>query len=364
MSKKIIYHLYPGYRGGVAMVIKELTKRLSIKGFKINIITSDTPNNELFELEKYGVTLLPTKFYTIREAYFFPSFKFVKYIKSIRNSIVHIHGYHTLASFFSLLFIDKKTNLVIFQPYFHGRSGNKIRNLLLKFYRYIFNACINKIDTYIFISHYEKANFRRHFFIGDNKIYVIPSGFDFEELLRHKWKKRSAQVKNILYVGRIVEHKNVDKLIKALIYLDKDVRLTIIGKGPKSEEIKYLIEKLKVKNRIKWISYLPREKLLQEYSKADLFVLPSTYESFGLVIGEAALIGCPVIVASSQALKQFVDHKIAYGIEPPITSKKIYEAIVSMKLVSPRKRAIKYFKDWNDVVSMLVTKVYYESRDK
>lgn len=360
MSEKVVYYIYPGYRGGVTMVIKELAKRLSIKGFKINIITSDIPNNELFELKKYGVTLLPTKFYTIREAYFFPSFKFAKYIKSIRNSIVHIHGYHTLASFFALLFIDKKTNLIVFQPHFHGRSGNKIRNLLLKFYRYAFNACINKIDKYIFVSHYEKANFRKQFFIGDNKIYVIPNGFDFEELLGHKWKKRSAQVKNILYVGRIVEHKNVDKLIKALVYLDKDVRLTIIGKGPKSDEIKYLIEKLKVKNRIKWISHIPREKLLQEYSKADLFVLPSTYEAFGLVVGEAVLVGCPVIVANSQALKQFVDNKIAYGIDPPITNKKIHKAIVSIRLISPRNRAMKYLKDWDEVVDMLTKKVYGE----
>jgi len=360
MSKKVVYHIYPGYRGGVTMVIKELAKRLSIKGFKINIITSDVPDNELFELKKYGVTLLPTKFYTIREAYFFPSFKFIKYIKSIRNSIVHIHGYHTLASFFALLFIDKKTNLIVFQPYFHGQSGNKLRNMLLKIYKHIFNLCVGKVDKYIFISQYEKANFEKRFFIDSAKVYVIPSGFDFGELLKYHWKKRPAQVKNILYVGRIVEHKNVDKLIKALVYLDKDVKLTIIGKGAKSEDIMYLIEKLGIKNRIKWLPYVPREELLEEYSKTDLFILPSIYETFGLVVGEATLIGCPVIVANSQALKQFVDNKIAYGIELPITDKKIYEAIVSARLVSPRSRAIKYFKDWDDVVDMLIEKVYNE----
>jgi glycosyltransferase involved in cell wall biosynthesis len=152
----------------------------------------------------------------------------------------------------------------------------------------------------------------------------------------------------ILYVGRIVKHKNVYKLVESLKYLE-NARLTIIGSGDYEKEVKKVIEKFNLQNRIQWKKNLPYEELLKEYCNADVFVLPSIYEAFGMVVGEATLIGCPTLVANSYALTEFVDAGLAEGLSMPVNSREIAEKIKKMPDKSPREKAIEYFRDWDEV---------------
>lgn len=110
--------------------------------------------------------------------------------------------------------------------------------------------------------------------------------------------------KNVLYVGSISKRKNVELTVKAFInYLqnnldDKKSQLVIIGKGSKSytNYCKSLIPK-DLRERIIWIEFLKNAQLKYIYQRADVFLLPSKQEIFGMVLLEAMYFGVPVIAS-------------------------------------------------------------------
>lgn len=98
-------------------------------------------------------------------------------------------------------------------------------------------------------------------------------------------------VKNFLYVGRLAEEKNLKLLIEAFNDMP-ELKLKIIGFGSKESELKVL-----AKDNIIFTGAIDNKDLSQHYCKADVFVLPSNAEPWGLVVEEALNNGCPVIVS-------------------------------------------------------------------
>ena len=94
-----------------------------------------------------------------------------------------------------------------------------------------------------------------------------------------------------IYVGRLIELKNISLLIETFNKNGKP--LTIVGKGELEQELKS-----KAKSNISFIGFVDNEKLGEIYQSHDVFILPSTYEAWGLVVEEALYWGLPVIVSN------------------------------------------------------------------
>ena len=96
--------------------------------------------------------------------------------------------------------------------------------------------------------------------------------------------------KRFLYVGRLIECKNLRFLIER--FNESGKSLTIAGKGPLEKELKEL-----AKENIEFIGFIANEKLPEVYKAHDIFVLPSRTETWGLVVEEAIYWGLPVITS-------------------------------------------------------------------
>ena len=111
-----------------------------------------------------------------------------------------------------------------------------------------------------------------------------------EELF--KGKPKSTKKKEVLFVGRMVAHKGVPQLIgliENLIAQDKlNLRFHFVGNGP-------LTDRLPKHENIKHTPFIAPEKLPQVLEETGFFILPSTYEAWGVVVQEALLMGTPVI---------------------------------------------------------------------
>ncbi|MBD1398051.1 glycosyltransferase [Pontibacter sp. JH31] len=97
---------------------------------------------------------------------------------------------------------------------------------------------------------------------------------------------------------RLVDGKGIEDLLhatKALLNKGVKVRLRIGGTGQKAIYYRQLAEGLEISEKIEWLGELSREAALWEYQKCDAFVLPSYYESFGIVYIEALACGKPII---------------------------------------------------------------------
>ncbi|WP_312083564.1 glycosyltransferase [Epilithonimonas hominis] len=110
---------------------------------------------------------------------------------------------------------------------------------------------------------------------------------------------------NMVYVGRLGKVKNVQMLIRAFSRLIKqDVRLTVVGNGSELENLKMLADELQCADRVIFTGFVKEpSKFL---ANADLFVLPSFSEGFGIAAVEAMLLKVPVLCSNVGGIPEFV----------------------------------------------------------
>ncbi|HEV2992912.1 MAG TPA: glycosyltransferase [Acidimicrobiia bacterium] len=119
----------------------------------------------------------------------------------------------------------------------------------------------------------------------------------------------------LLFVGRIQPLKGVDVAVRALAALRaRDAELVVVG-GPSGADgppevarLRALAEDLGVTARVRWVRPVPHDRLADWYRAADVCLVPSRSESFGLVALEAAACGTPVVAANVGGLRTLVDH--------------------------------------------------------
>lgn len=106
--------------------------------------------------------------------------------------------------------------------------------------------------------------------------------------------------KYLIGVGRLVKRKGFEYLIKSLKLLNEDVECLIIGDGPEKENLQQLAVNLGLKQRVNLLGYLSEEeKKFQYLAAADIFVLSSLHEGFGIVLQEAMQVGLPIIATDN-----------------------------------------------------------------
>jgi glycosyltransferase involved in cell wall biosynthesis len=134
--------------------------------------------------------------------------------------------------------------------------------------------------------------------LAREKLAILPRGLDTELFsTSHRkedfWKKRGAKGKVALYVGRISKEKELDFLARVATGMGKNeaISFAFVGEGPFLEELKR-----KVPQGI-FTGVLRGEALSQAYASADLFVFPSTTDTYGNVVVEAMASGLPVVVS-------------------------------------------------------------------
>jgi glycosyltransferase involved in cell wall biosynthesis len=100
-----------------------------------------------------------------------------------------------------------------------------------------------------------------------------------------------------LYVGQLLQRKNIDKVIRAFSYMsDGADSLRIVGSGPEEQHLQNLIIELGLVNQIVMTGPKAGNALLEEYARANTLVLASTNEVWGLVVNEALASGLHVVV--------------------------------------------------------------------
>ena len=115
--------------------------------------------------------------------------------------------------------------------------------------------------------------------------------------------------KIVLFVGRLVSIKGVDRLLKAFVGVSaalQNVILMIVGDGPEKENLISLASTLGIYDKVVFTGRLEGPELYACYLLGDLFVLSSHYERYGAVVNEALLAGMPVIVSSTAGASELI----------------------------------------------------------
>lgn len=144
---------------------------------------------------------------------------------------------------------------------------------------------------------------------------AVPTGIEFFPQATHALNFRQSYEippgdRLLLYVGRVAPEKNLAMLVEAFARVasgEPSLRLVLVGAGPYEGALEGLARRLHVDSRVTLTGRIARDDLPSVFKEAELFVFPSTTETQGLAIGEAALHGVPAVVVNEGGAPEFVE---------------------------------------------------------
>ena len=228
----------------------------------------------------------------------------------------------------------------------------------------------------------EKAFFMDHYHIPIEKLWVVPCGVDLD-LFRpadgidsRKQLNLDEEAPIVLYVGRFVPIKGLSRLIDSMGYIQDHPSLQLVlvgGDGAESPAYRKLLSELEnmgLAGEVIFTGRIDQKMLPLYYSAADVLILPSYHESFGLVAVESLACGTPVITTSVGAMptiiKDGINGLIVKDIAPQSFARQI-ETILSKTRshsVSPGNiRASVIHMSWKTAATILLN-VYREAMER
>ena len=132
--------------------------------------------------------------------------------------------------------------------------------------------------------------------LGARGVNVVPNGIDWQEIERIDPSKRES---DIVYVGRLAAHKNIDLLLQAVSIAKSkapDLRVAIIGDGPEMKRLRSLVKEMNLEKNVEFFGFLESySDALALMKSSRAFASPSTREGFGMAALEANACGLPVV---------------------------------------------------------------------
>lgn len=227
---------------------------------------------------------------------------FFKLYKLNEYDIIHTHGLLPDGYIGAKLGSLFKIPVVV---HVHDSYLEKIYKENARFLRCIFHAAKALISV---------SNFQNEILKGlvgsenEGKCKVVynginPSLFSFNE------NKHSVRNNRLLFIGNLIPVKGLDVLLKAISLLKDEnftVQLDIIGKGSSKNIYEKCIRDLNLGSQVKFLGIVDNSKLPQILNRYSGFVLPSRYETFGIVLIEAMSAGVPVLGSSAGAIPEII----------------------------------------------------------
>ncbi len=171
-------------------------------------------------------------------------------------------------------------------------------------------------DKVIAVSHYTKGIVVEKYGIPEDKVEVAHNGVDLSEKpvgkeLLESLKKAGKKI--VLFVGRITLQKGPDYFLEAareVINCSDDIIFVVAGSGDMDRQIMRQAAELGITDRVLFPGFIRGDELHGLYKAADLFVMPSVSEPFGLTPLESLVNGTPVLVSKQSGVSEVLTHAL------------------------------------------------------
>jgi glycogen(starch) synthase len=231
---------------------------------------------------------------------------------------------------------------------------------------------VNRSQRVIACSHYMREQIVDIFGVAEKRISVIPNGIDPDdlqaqspaELERLRSEFAAPEEKLVLLIGRLVYEKGFQLALEAMPRVIEEApgtRFLVAGSGTHEAELHRQAEELGLMEHGTFLGWIGDDVLHSLYRIADLTVVPSIYEPFGLVALEAMASGCPCIVADTGGLREVVVHEeggLRFRADDPEALAEVAIRVLSddelgQRLVADAYEHVRRF-DWGDVAEQTV----------
>lgn len=328
-----INYEYPPIGGGGGISNARIVKELS-KQHKIDVVTSHFHGLPRYEreghIQLYRVPVLARKdknTASLLSLISFPPPAIFKSLFTLRQKKYNlVHSYFAIPSGLAGLIIAKTLGLPHVLTIIGGDVYDPTKRLSP--HRY---PLLNRVVAYILdhsdrvvaISNDVRQRTLDHYKIK-RPIEVIGLGLKMQsnaakpESSKDRIPSSVGKKFTMVTVGRLVKRKGLDNFIRSLSLLsDKNYRAVIIGEGPERAELHALTRRLGLEHRVEFTGFISESLKCQHLAKADIFVLPSIHEGFGLVYLEAMQWGLPIVAGSVGGQTDFLtDEQTGFLVSP------------------------------------------------
>jgi glycosyltransferase involved in cell wall biosynthesis len=277
-------------------------------------ILNSPPGVEIVEFDDSGTRLANT----VRLA------RSVVRLAAARNpQIAHLHSTYAGAALRPLLKLNRAATKVIYCPHgwaFDRDSAPRMRRAVMRMERTLALLC----DAVVCVSDYEmRAAVRCG--LPRNRLVLICNGVPREapvtghHLDAVQWPPG---MRRILFVGRFDRQKGVDVLLEAMGHLRNEAFAYLAGAAVLGDSAASQLP-----DNVRTTGWLSPARLESYYRTADVLVIPSRWEAFGLIAAEGMRAGLPIVATRVGALPELVDDGVTGVIVPPNDSRELAAAI-------------------------------------
>lgn len=335
MKRNVLFVVDEKRMGGVSVLLEDILNMINIKNYSIDVLVLHNNGSMLNNLPKdvniiYGTSYFEAIDYTLKEVLKSGDFKRIYHkIKvildmktgNIKNTIIRERK-KILNKNYDVEIAFKDGFTALFTIF--GNSKTKIHWLHYEYkkinpnakYDKLFKRILPKFDKIIAVSEGVEQAFNKIYHL-ENKTSIIPNLVNTDKIIKKSKEKSDVILSksdiNFVSVGRLHIQKGYDILIEVVHdlnksnFLPKNFKLRIYGDGPEKFTLNSLIRKYHLEDKIYLLG-----KVMNPYKyvkNSDLFILPSRYEPFGLVIIESMTLGVPVLATENHATSKIIQNR-------------------------------------------------------
>jgi len=319
----------PRIIGGISPHVYNLSKSLARNGAKVYVVTCDFPGAPQHEIAD-GVEVFRVDSYKNPS----PDFATWVYLMNVnlqkeaaaivnglggKVDIFHAHDWLVANAGIGLKHIFRKPLLATIHSTEIGRRNG---------IHFDYERMIHETEAWltyeawkvICCSDYMVSHVKWAFGLPVDKLVMIPNGVDVEayaktentDLSGFRGKFALPEEKIVLYVGRLVYEKGVQVLVNAVpkVLEKANTKFVIVGNGYMKEQLSGIIKGMGLAHKVIFTGFVDDETLRKLQTCADVSVVPSLFEPFGIVAIEAMAAKSPVVVSDTGGLSEIVEHDV------------------------------------------------------
>lgn len=319
----------PRIIGGISPHVYYLSKSLARNGIKVYVVTCDFPGAPQHEVVD-GVEIFRIDSYKnpspdFATWVFLMNVNMQKEAAALVNSldgkvdVFHAHDWLVANAGIGLKHVFRKPLLATMHSTEIGRRNG---------IHFDYERMIHETEAWltyeawrvICCSDYMVSHVKWAFGLPADKLVMVPNGVDAEayakigndDLSRFRSKFALPEEKIVLFVGRLVHEKGVHVLVNAVSrVLEKvNAKFIIVGNGYMKEQLSNIVKNMGFAHKVMFTGFVDDETLKKLQKCADVSVVPSLFEPFGIVALEAMAAKSPVVVSDTGGLSEIVEHDV------------------------------------------------------
>ena len=317
----------PRIIGGISPHVYFLSKSLVKQGVNVHVVTCDFPDTPTYEVVD-GIEVHRIDSYR-NPSPDFPSWIYLMNINMQKEAarlvrengnidIIHAHDWLVANAGIGLKHVFRKPLLVTMHSTEMGRRET-LHNAAEKMIHETEGWLNFEAWRVICCSYYMVYHVKSIFGLPNDKIDMIPNGVDIDtydsiedNLSDFRAKFALPEEKIILYVGRLVYEKGIHVLINAVpkVLSKANAKFIIVGSGYMKEQLLTIVRGMGLEHKVLFQGFMDEKSLLRLQKCADVSVVPSLFEPFGIVALEAMAAKSPVVVSDTGGMSEIVEHDV------------------------------------------------------